>query len=206
MASCSKADGCAPVADSNEATEAEDISDTLKISVSRTAGEAAEGGVVSPVRSRRHKFCRWFKRKFWCIRGNSVMESPASGKSSGSQQEKLSRTAEGDPVDDSKNPNPRESKKSKAEANDRTVHTTNVVADRKVSKEKKPRERQVTFSDTVRTHIKTKYVSAEEYKQIRGMNPNSRRIAYQILKLNDNYKIQSSNENRNLPHRGRKKK
>lgn len=32
-------------------------------------------------------------------------------------------------------------------------------------------ERQVTFSDTVRTHIKTKYVTADEYRQIRGIYP-----------------------------------
>lgn len=49
----------------------------------------------------------------------------------------------------------------------------------------KPKDRQVTFSDTVRTHIKTKYVTAEEYKQIRGMNATTGRIMYQIVKSRD---------------------
>lgn len=49
----------------------------------------------------------------------------------------------------------------------------------------KPKDRQVTFSDTVRTHIKTKYVTAEEYKQIRGMNAATGRIMYQIVKVRD---------------------
>ena len=42
-----------------------------------------------------------------------------------------------------------------------------------------PKERQVTFSDTVKTHIKTKYITAEEYQQIRGMDLNNRNMLYQ---------------------------
>lgn len=142
----------------------------------------------APQTLKKHSFYRWFKKKLWCIKASSSVQSEPDDTIQHitpnlhdkehvhiSEVHKVIKPAEKleSPVVNT----PQEPSSNEEQAADTVVE--------KISPEKKPpvKERQVTFSDTVKTHIKTKYVTAEELRQIRGMNPNARRIMYHLMTL-----------------------
>lgn len=136
----------------------------------------------SVARRKANSFCNWVRRKLWCLRANSPMEpnlrlpqpieaQAVTGEGSHASNVDLKKSVH-DPGDRGLS-----SVAKVMPAGSESVEGEGVKA--------RPRERQVTFSDTVRTHIKTKYVTAEEYKQIRGMNAATGRIMYQIVKVRD---------------------
>lgn len=152
-----------------------------------------------PQTGKKRSLYRWFRNKFWCIRPASSPNSEPDY----SISQTSSETHNGEHVhvntEVSKLTTSVEETKAST-LNNHSITTSNNEEQPAVTQtvEKLPsqmmtktpsKERQVTFSDTVQTHIKRKYVTAAEMRQIRGMNTNDRKITYQFLQLkNDGLK------------------
>lgn len=147
-----------------------------------------------PQTGKKRSLYRWFRNKFWCIRPASSpdFESDYSIPQTSSEihngehvhvnteMSQLTTSVEETKTSTLNN-------QSITTFNDKEQPTTTQMVVEKLPSQimtKTPaKERQVTFSDTVKTHIKRKYVTAAEMRQIRGMNTNDRKITYQFLRL-----------------------
>lgn len=179
-----------------------------QLSVSSTDSGLFEGSdqiSVSDVPSdqrKKNSFYRWFKRKLWCIRRSKSSDSNRI-KSQTFRNAKIEIRKAASERKSSESPKPEPALQEelatvKKPTGVKTIHpatpavkkpindapSLEVPEDVKAMVQKTPqvvpaKERQVTFSDTVKTHIKTKYITAEEYQQIRGMDMNNRNMLYQ---------------------------
>lgn len=200
-----------PLSNDNEKAD----SSEHQLSVSSTEKNLFEGQdriSVSDVPSdqrKKNSFYRWFKRKLWCIKRSKSAESnrvrnparknaKAEIKQSATEKPKetklpstkvpLAEVDQNDPYE----PEVAVIRPTTAKTPNESVQDAPVTPQAAALK-----ERQVTFSDTVKTHIKTKYVTAEELQQIRGMNLNNRRILYQYNQ-NPDVKGGDVSENSNI--------
>ncbi|XKL68247.1 hypothetical protein PGB90_003738 [Kerria lacca] len=163
-----------------------DTANKLKISISQSLNAENHQEVSKlPTKSKKNNLFRWFRKKLWCLKSNSPMELQHSNDESSADDSKIVLAEKESTEKIKRKSNIHNLKKSMVQPNDQIVQKTMVTAKKREpqTQTEEIKDRQVTFSDTVRTHIKTKFVTAEEYKQIRGMNPNSRRVMYHIVQL-----------------------
>lgn len=174
-------------------SQTDEINAENQLSVSRSEGnlfDPAEQISLSDVPSdqrQKNSFYRWFKRKLWCIKRSKSADSlrvKTGGTLRNVKMEAKKTTPEFEPqaAEKSKVDTEPQSSQHPVSHQNRAVQTPNVNSETPSTPQISSapiKDRQVTFSDTVKTHIKTKYVTAEELQQIRSMNMNNRRILYQ---------------------------
>lgn len=125
--------------------------------------------------------CQWLKWKLWCVKstskGNPYLKA-------------VKITEEEKPVQEEEEISEEDDSDSETPSTSTSCQSSSVASEAKQRAEtptsNPTKDRQVTFSDTVRTHVKTKYITLEEYQMMKEMQLHNGRILY----LNNGHVVQ----------------